>query len=557
MPDVKHYQNMNPDCYPISTLPHTSKLFLDFVEQPKVLEPFYVAGAYSEAWSWGAIDAGKRAVIADLLAEQNRGLGASEQVMANIERLRDGASVVVTGQQVLLFGGPLLTLLKAATAIRKAQDATEAGHPQVPVFWLASEDHDLAEADHVVLPSRHELHTIRWEGAAAGSSHGVPAGGVLLGESIDVLLDETEGLLGAGPWMDDLRRCYGGGDGTGLPSTRTFAGAFARWISGVFAAHGLIVIDAASRAFHALGAETLRKAITDADDLNDKLLARDAELATAGYHSQVLVSPEASLLFLLDAETGARQPLHRSKSASDGPKIWQAGKRTYGADDLLAILDSEPERISPNALLRPVFQDTILPTASYVGGPAEVAYFAQSQVLYEAILGRTTPIFPRLSATLIEAPIAEIMSRHEITLADIFKWPADELAQRIGARSMPIEGKRKLAAAGNTLDEELTALTAWMDALNPDLGRSAKVAASKMRYQMNRLRRLAANFQLQQDASLRRHVDAIYLALLPQRHPQERVIGGAWFLSRYGDRLPALLVEHASQQCPGHKVIYL
>jgi bacillithiol synthase len=96
-----------------------------------------------------------------------------------------------------------------------------------------------------------------------------------------------------------------------------------------------------------------------------------------------------------------------------------------------------------------------------------------------------------------------------------------------------------------------------MDALNPDLGRSAKVAASKMRYQMNRLRRLAANFQLQQDASLRRHVDAIYLALLPQRHPQERVIGGAWFLSRYGDRLPALLVEHASQQCPGHKVIYL
>jgi bacillithiol synthase len=547
---------MNPDCYPISILPHTSKLFLDFVEQPRALAPFYVASAYSDAWDAGSFDPGRRAAIADLLAEQNRSIGASEQVMANIERLRAGASVVVTGQQVVLFGGPLLTLLKAATAVRKAQDATAAGHPQVPVFWLASEDHDLAEADHAVLPSRHELHTLRWKGDSPGPAPGVAAGGVPLGQEIGPLIEEAEQLLGPGPWMDDLRECYSGGAGAhDLPDGPTFASAFAGWISRVFAAQGLIVIDAASRAFHALGAETLRKAITEADSLNHKLLARDVDLAAAGYHSQVLVTAEASLLFLLDSESGVRRPLHRSELG--GRTHWQAGKRSYTRDELLAILDAEPERISPNALLRPVFQDTILPTASYIGGPAEVAYFAQSQVLYEAILGRTTPIFPRLSATLVEPAIAEVMARHEVTLQDIFNWPADELAQRMGARSMPIEGKRKLAAAGVALDEELTALTTWMDALNPDLGRSAKVSASKMRYQMNRLRRLAANFQLQQDASLRRHGDALYLALLPQRHPQERVIAGAWFLSRYGDGLPALLVEHASQQCPGHKVIYL
>ncbi|HEY0794437.1 MAG TPA: bacillithiol biosynthesis cysteine-adding enzyme BshC, partial [Acidisarcina sp.] len=510
---------------------------------------FYVAGAYSAASSPRPFDAPKRAAIADLLAEQNRSVGAGPQVMANIERLRAGASVVVTGQQVMLFGGPLLTLLKAATAIRKAQDATAAGDPQVPVFWLASEDHDLAEADHLVLPSRHELHTLRWQGSAGSTTAAVPVGNVHLGTETDTLLDETEQLLGPGPWIDDLRRCYSTNDAT-------FATAFARWISSAFAAQGLIVIDAASRPFHALGAETLRQAIVNADDLTEKLLARDKELAAAGYHSQVLVSPNSSLLFLLDADTGMRRPLHRVESGNNDT-TWQAGKSNYTTADLLTILDSEPERISPNALLRPIFQDTILPTSSYIGGPAEIAYFAQSQVLYEAMLGRTTPIFPRLSATLIEAPIAEAIARHEITLPDIFKYQASELAQRIGARSMPIEGKKKLAAAGKSLDEELTALTAWMDALNPDLGRSAKVAASKMRYQMNRLRRLAANFQLQQDASLRRHVDAIYLALLPQRHPQERVIGGVWFLSRYGDGLPALLVEHASQQCPGHKVIYL
>lgn len=544
---------MDPECYPISILPHSSRLFLDFVERREALAPFYVEPAYTQSVGDGAhsFSAEKRAAIADLLKEQNRGFGAGPQTMANIERLRAGAAAVVTGQQVVLFGGPLLTLLKAATAIRKAQDATAAGHPQVPIFWLASEDHDMAEADHVVLPSRHDLHTLRLalSGHVKDYAAGTPVGLRTLGGDVEVLLEETAALLGAGPWMDDLVRCYSPG--------ATFAGAFARWISGVFADQGLIVIDAAGRAFHALGAETIRRAIVDADALAAALLARDRELNDAGYHSQVLVAQGSSVLFLMDADTGARQALRRNGLQDRAASEWQAGKKSYSTEQLLRILNDEPERLSPNALLRPVFQDTILPTASYVGGPAEIAYFAQSQVLYESILGRTTPVLPRLSATLIEPAQAELLRRFEITLEDIFSLPARDLAQRIGTRSMPAEGREKLASAGIALENELTQLTAWMQALDPDLGRSAGVAASKMRYQMGRLRRLAATFQLQRDASIGRHVDAAYLSLFPDRHPQERVIAGTWFLSRYSEGLAKLLVEHASQQCPGHKAIYL
>lgn len=122
---------------------------------------------------------------------------------------------------------------------------------------------------------------------------------------------------------------------------------------------------------------------------------------------------------------------------------------------------------------------------------------------------------------------------------------------------MPVEGKKKLAAAGNALDAELEALTAWMQAQDAELGRAAGVSASKMRYQMNRLRRLAASFELQRAASLRRHVDALYLNLFPERHPQERVVGAAWFLARHGEGLAEMLVEQAAQECPGHKGIYL
>jgi uncharacterized protein YllA (UPF0747 family) len=295
----------------------------------------------------------------------------------------------------------------------------------------------------------------------------------------------------------------------------------------------------------------LRKAITSADELHAALLERDKLLAERGYHSQVLVTAQSGLLFLIDAETGARLPL---KKAAGG---WLAGKRAYSEAALLEILEKDPERLSPNALLRPVFQDAILPTSAYVGGPAEIAYFAQSEVLYERILGRTTPVVPRLSATLIEPAVAEVLARQELSLDDVISLRPEELAVRLGARAMPIENKQKLADAGNALDAELESLTAYMRSLDEGLGRSAGVAASKMRYQMNRLRRLSANYQLQREASLRRHADALALALFPDGHLQERLIGSAWFLSRYGEGLASLLVEHAAQECPGHKAVFL
>jgi hypothetical protein len=128
---------------------------------------------------------------------------------------------------------------------------------------------------------------------------------------------------------------------------------------------------------------------------------------------------------------------------------------------------------------------------------------------------------------------------------------------------MPIEGKRRLAAAGNAMDDALKAAEDYLAALDPALGRSAQVSGSKMRYQMNRLRRLAATFELQREASLRKHADAMILHLFPEDHPQERVVAGIWFIaaweSTHGDRagLIARLVDEAAGQCPGHMVIRL
>jgi hypothetical protein len=134
---------------------------------------------------------------------------------------------------------------------------------------------------------------------------------------------------------------------------------------------------------------------------------------------------------------------------------------------------------------------------------------------------------------------------------------AEELGLRLGARAMPIAEKRKLAAVGNAMDVELTALMDYVSALSPDLGRSADVSASKMRYQMNRLRRMAARFETQKQEHLTKHARAIMLQVFPDEHPQERLLAGVWALAKFGEDLPALLVEHAGQECPGHRVIFL
>ncbi len=243
-------------------------------------------------------------------------LGRGEKVFANIAALRRGANAVVTGQQVTLLGGPLYTLLKAATAIRKAHDARAAGHPHVPIFWLATEDHDLDEADHVAFPSRHELHTLRLKTHEHGAS---PVGALTLPGDIERVLDEAAGLLEPGATVEALQEFYKPG--------ASFALAFAKFISRVFAEHGLIVLDASSRECHALGAEVLRKAITSADELQTALFERDKLLAASGYHSQVLVTAQSGLLFLIDSESGARLPLKKASSAQTGSAAGWRGRR--------------------------------------------------------------------------------------------------------------------------------------------------------------------------------------------------------------------------------------
>ncbi len=520
-------------------MPGQSRLFVDFCagalgaflpsDDPKQPRP-----ALPAHWS----------ELLRLLAAQN----PEPSTAAALAALNHGAGTILTGQQVGLFGGPLFSPFKAATAIARARQATAAGHPHAAIFWLASEDHDFAEINQVAFPAGRELAELVYS-AAPGSA--LPAGRVVLDDSITPLVDRASELLGPSEATDALAAAYQPG--------RTFAQAFADFYSRVFAAQGLLIVDASSRDFHRLGAPVLRAAIERADEFHAALIERSQALEAASYHAQVAVSPQSSLLFLIDSSTGARLALRRiAPSAVEPCGLWQVDQQTYSTSDLVGILDAEPERISPAALLRPVFQDFLFSTSVQIAGPAEIAYLAQSAVLFERILGRQTPPIARFSATLIEPSIAELLRRHEVTLEQVLEEEsAASLALRLAARSMPVETKQKLAAAGNALDAELNALVDWLQSQDKGLGQSAETAAGKMRYQMNRLRTLAANFQLQREATLTRHANSIFNALYPGGILQERIHGAAYYFARYDLYLAETLCAQAASNCSGHTAIWL
>jgi bacillithiol biosynthesis cysteine-adding enzyme BshC len=523
-------------------MPGLSRFFLDFCAGS---EPAQALLPSSENWYERPALPAHWPGILKVLSEQNPSPAAAPALAA----LSQGAGTVLTGQQVGLFGGTLLVPLKAATALGHARNATAKGHPHAAIFWMASEDHDFDEINHVSFPAGRGLEKLEY---TRQNENGTtpPVGRVVLTDEIAELTAKATELLGASEAADALIAGYQPG--------RTLAQAFADFYSRIFAAQGLLVLDASSHEMHRLGAPVLRAAIERVDEFNAALLERNKEIEAAGYHVQVAVTDNSSLLFLIDEATGSRNALRRTAASTTEPAgVWQAGGQQYSTTDLLGILDAEPERISPSALLRPVFQDFLLSTSMIVGGPAEIAYFAQSGVLYERILGRRTPAASRQFATLIEPSIEKLLERHELSLDQVFGSDAASLAQRLAARSMPIETKQKLAAAGNAVDAELKTLVEWMQSQDKGLGQSADTAAGKILYQMNRLRTLAANFQLQREGSYARHAESICNALFPEGTFQDRVHGAAYYFARYGLELAEKLTTQAEACCPGHAAIRL
>lgn len=534
---------MSADCLPFSAVPHTTRLYADYLAHFERVQRFFARPPLDRTWykeqaASVRYDAERRGRVADVLGRQNRAWGASAKTQDSLRRFRAGAHAAVTGQQVTLFGGPLFAIYKALTAIKVAEQATADGVDTVPVFWLATEDHDLAEVSTVhLLPSDGTLHQLTSTSSGAPDA---PISGVKLGGEIKSIGTTARALLGESAISDFLAQVY-------RPGT-TFGDAFARLFAQIFSDYGIILLDPSDPDLHKVAEPVYRAAIVGAPDLDMSLLERGKELESAGYHQQVKVTPSSTLVFALDGE--ARVPIHRANGE------FEIATKKLSQSDLLARISAEPEKFSANVLLRPVVQDYLLPTIAYVGGPSEVAYFAQADVVYRELLGRVTPVLPRLHAFLVEPRIERLLTNYHLAVADTFHG-IEALRERLASNVLPPELQQKLDAADHCVSESLEGVLDALDKLDPSAAQASRKSAAKIRYQLGRIRQRAGRSQLRRSQEIERHADLLSNALYPRKNLQEREIAGISLLARHGNGLLERLYDLAGSSCPDYQVVRL
>src|SRR5712664_2793734 len=354
---------------PFRRLPHQPKLFVRLIDDYSSVKQFYAhppnMDAVKEVASKLDYPAERRREVARILREQNSAFGASAAAMSNLEKLERGAVAVVSGQQVGLFGGPAYAVYKAVTAIRLAEELSDAGIPAVPIFWMATEDHDLDEVRHVTWFNSGKLLRFELPGDAAA---GRPVGHVRLGPAIEENVKKAMGLL-AGPASETISRILE----RSYRAEATYGSAFGKLFAQLFVEQGLILLDPLDARLHRVAAPMYRRALEDRDVLTEKLLQRAKDLDKAGFDAQVKVTSRSTLLFRMCK--GLRQAI----GVSNGK--FQSGDSLWTREELIRSVEAEPQCFSPNALLRPVVQDYLLPTAVSVAGPTEIVYLAQAEVI--------------------------------------------------------------------------------------------------------------------------------------------------------------------------------
>ena len=525
----------------------TSPLFRDYLAGGPEALAFYGAGG------WGleaVVEASQRALalerprpaVAEALARQQDVRGAS-RAAERAALLRDPRAVaVVTGQQAGLFGGPLYVLYKALAALKTARLLGERHPgPVVAVFWVASDDHDFAEVRSVaVIDDSAQIRTLRY--APAVEPSGQPACMIRLDETVTRLVEELAQALPASPHRDELvalvTECYRPGV--------SLSDAFARLLSALLPE--LVVLDASDPALKALVAPLMAREIAEHSPTSRLALEAGRALLAAGYHQQVPVRPGFLNLFvLMDGE-------RRALAEQDGTIEVRGLGRRLSTKDAASLVAVEPERWSPGVLLRPLVQDALLPTAAYVGGPAEIAYHAQIGPSY-AHFGIPRPVLlPRPSLTLVEPAQARALEAEGLRLTDLEADPEGLVAR--WAREAYPDVEAAFASTREAIERELGVVEERLGALDPTLRAAADAAKGRALHQVETLHEKSIRALKKRDQTradrLRRTRDALF----PGGSFQERGLGLVGPLARHGRALVADVEARMDPFAQGHQVLY-
>jgi bacillithiol biosynthesis cysteine-adding enzyme BshC len=539
---------------PFAEIPQQSKLFVEYQRDPLALKRFYPSAVESHTQIAARIPevlANHRAdrnVLCDALEEMNRKSGASDKTLKNIELLRQNETVaVVTGQQAGLFTGPLYTIYKALSAVRLTECLRGRGFNAVPVFWIATEDHDFEEVSKTLIIERTgELAELKNEPKRCYEN--LPVGYVKLDDSIQQTIEELFDELPATEYSGELRVLI-----EETWKSQTYYGdAFARLLNKLFGAYGLIILCPLDKRLKELAAPIYVEAIKKSEEIVSSLRKRSDELVAEGYHAQVLIGEDYFPLFW-QAKDHTRNALKRSENGTFKTKD---EAREFTQSELAEIAGRDPSRFSPSVVLRSVVQDYLLPTVCYFGGAAEIAYFAQSGEVYRILDRPQTPIFHRQSFTIVEPKHARTLEKYGLELKDLFAG-SENLQPQIVENHLNRETARLFAETEQKINVELNRLDQNLSAIEPTLADNLATRRRKILYHIGALRNKFHRAEISRDEVTRRRLETLFAAVLPHRHLQERTLNVSSFLDRYGLYFIEWVYEAIDLDDKEHRIIYL
>ena len=545
---------LNVETLPFEEIPHQTRLFIDYLRDPLPLRQFYpsavryhheLAQRVPEVLSAYRID---RDRVCDALEAMNRRWGAGQPTLDNIQLLRESDCIaVVSGQQAGLFTGPLYTIYKALSAVKLAGCLRQRDTKAVPVFWIASEDHDFAEVAKAELIGR-DCQLKNVEVTAALHREGQPVGHVVVDDSIHAVVHQLFELLPNSEFAADMKALVKDAWQPG----RGYAECFARMMTLLLGRYGLIFLDPLDPELKKLAAPLYSEAAQRAPEIAAALEKRSSALESAGYHAQVLATSNSFPLFLHD-EQGARHAVAR---VENGKYKTKDNDREYTAEELAALAQEKPERFSPNVTLRAVVQDYLLPTIAYYGGAAEIAYFAQTAEVYRVLERPATPILPRSSLTMIERHTGRTLERYGLTLKDFFEG-LEPVIKRVVEEHLGANTAKLFGNAEENVNHELDRLRQDLESIDPTLASALETGRKKINYQLEGLRTRFVRAQMERDEAVHRQLQRAFDQLYPNKDLQERHINITSLLARHGTYVIEWIFNAINLGSSEHQIVKL
>ncbi|MFZ1729917.1 MAG: bacillithiol biosynthesis cysteine-adding enzyme BshC [Bacteroidota bacterium] len=537
---------------PFSALPGTPKLFVDYADNISDARNYYM-GHFSDLMAFETHlqllerRSYLREPLYSALAAQNKSFLAGDNTFKNLELLKSQTTfAVVTGQQVGLFTGPLYTLYKAMTAVQLAkwlQDQFPSYH-FIPMFWLESEDHDFLEINNACgISADNDFFRVRYAQPEEDAPRDVrPIALRSIEERIAETIDELREHLPSTDFSEEVFRAVR----SAYAPCGSLQRAFARLFNALYPDAGVVFIDPSDPTIKQLATPVFLQELETFPTTGEEVIKRSAELEER-YHAQI--KPRAVNMFSIHKE--GRYPIEPSEYGF----FLKGTRQRYTRDELLELAGTEPERFSPNVLLRPIMQDFLLPTAAYIAGPSEVSYFAQLQPAYDHFQVPMPVIFPRASLTIVESKVDKVFRKFNLPYAAMFldNEEAWRLVQNGEERSTAFDFNEFRARLSAMLDE-LPSLAATEHA---NLSSPAEATLNNIQRSLATFEEKLMQHRRQNDDVLTRQIEKMHVYLFPEGKPQERQINILSYLNRYGFDI-LRQIEEACQPFPAeHRLLFL